>query len=117
MSPEERAPLRLHHMLDAILDLQDILDNNTNDHIVGSRVLTRAFERGIEILSEASRHIPKHLKDDEPDIPWKKVAGIGNILRHDYDDVDFSILIGTAAFDLPVLRAALHRMLARLPPL
>jgi uncharacterized protein with HEPN domain len=44
-------------------------------------------ERGIEILSEASRHLPDDLKTRRPNIPWSKVAGIGNVLRHDYDPI------------------------------
>jgi uncharacterized protein with HEPN domain len=38
-------------------------------------------ERGIEIISEASRHLPDELKARHPEIPWPKVAGIGNVLR------------------------------------
>ena len=41
-------------------------------------------ERGIEIISEASRHLGDELKARHPDIAWPKMAGIGNILRHGY---------------------------------
>lgn len=37
--------------------------------------------RGIEIISEASRHLPDAIKSRHPGIPWPKVADIGNILR------------------------------------
>ena len=47
--------------------------------------MARTAERSIEIISEASRHT---LKDQYPEIPWKQIAGIGNILRHDYGIVD-----------------------------
>ena len=40
-------------------------------------------ERGIEIISEASRHLSNELKARHPEIPWPKVAGIGNVLRHE----------------------------------
>jgi uncharacterized protein with HEPN domain len=49
-------------------------------------------ERGIEIISEASRRLPDELKARHPGIPWRKVAGIGNILRHDYERVAHDIL-------------------------
>jgi uncharacterized protein with HEPN domain len=39
------------------------------------------------MISEASRRLPDQLKDRYPEIPWKKVAGIGNVLRHDYENV------------------------------
>jgi len=44
-------------------------------------------ERGIEIVSEASRHLPPDMKARHPGIPWRKVAGIGNITRHDYHNI------------------------------
>jgi uncharacterized protein with HEPN domain len=45
------------------------------------------LERGIEIVSEASRHLADEIKSRHPDIPWRKVAGIGNVLRHDYERI------------------------------
>jgi uncharacterized protein with HEPN domain len=35
-------------------------------------------ERGVEIISEASRRLPQEFKNNHPEIPWQKVAGIGN---------------------------------------
>jgi Protein of unknown function DUF86 len=44
-------------------------------------------ERGIEVISEASRHLTDDIKERRIEIPWSKVAGIGNVLRHAYDHV------------------------------
>ena len=49
-------------------------------------------ERGIEIISEASRRLPHELKARHPEIPWQKVASIGNVLRHQYERVAPDIL-------------------------
>jgi uncharacterized protein with HEPN domain len=43
------------------------------------------IERGIEVISEASRHLNDELKARHPQIPWWKVAGIGSVLRHEYE--------------------------------
>lgn len=40
-------------------------------------------ERGVEIISEASRHLPPALKARHPAIDWRSIAGVGNVLRHD----------------------------------
>jgi uncharacterized protein with HEPN domain len=60
-------------------------------------------ERGVEIISEASRFLPNDLKARHPDIPWPKVAGIGNVLRHNYEGISPSIMWALARDDLPPL--------------
>jgi uncharacterized protein with HEPN domain len=60
-------------------------------------------ERGIEIISEASRRLSAEMKSRHPDIPWPKVVGIGNVLRHEYEDVAPDVLWHVVQEDLPVL--------------
>ena len=57
-------------------------------------------ERGIEIISEASRHLTDDIKERRTEIPWPKVAGIGNVLRHAYDHVAPDVLWKLAQDDL-----------------
>jgi uncharacterized protein with HEPN domain len=49
-------------------------------------------QRGIEIVSEASRRLPDSMKDRYPGIPWPKIAALGNILRHEYRRVSPPLL-------------------------
>lgn len=50
-------------------------------------------ERGVEIISEASRRLPDALKAAHPEIPWRKIAGVWNVLRHDYNEIAISIIL------------------------
>jgi uncharacterized protein with HEPN domain len=68
-------------------------------------------ERGIEIISEASRRLSQELKNRHPDIPWSKVAGI--VLRHDYQDVAHDVLWHVVHENLPALDKACRDELAR----
>ena len=63
----------------------------------------RIVERNVEIISEASRRLPDDFKDRHPEIPWQKVAGVGNILRHDYDEISHRILWNIVRQDLAPL--------------
>ena len=63
-------------------------------------------ERGVEIISEASRHLTDDLKARHPEIPWQKVAGIGNVLRHNYESIAAPIIWKLAQADLPLLEKA-----------
>lgn len=60
-------------------------------------------ERGVEIISEASRRLTPDLKARHPGIPWQKVSGIGNVLRHDYESIAAPIMWKLAQEDLDAL--------------
>jgi uncharacterized protein with HEPN domain len=60
-------------------------------------------ERGIEIISEASRHLTDEMKARHPEIPWQKVAAIGNVLRHNYEKIAAPVIWKLAQTDLPAL--------------
>ena len=70
-----------------------------------------AVERNLERISEASRHIPSELKARRKDIAWRAVAGLGNVLRHDYPRVKDPRVWQIVANDLPALKAAVEAML------
>jgi len=80
----DRTERRLRDMLDAIEQIERMLAEKTLEDLNGDRYLRAAYERFLEILSEASRHVPPDLKDAFPDIPWRRIADIGNHLRHAY---------------------------------
>ncbi len=46
----------------------------------------------ISIISEASRRLPDSLKTQASNIPWRKIAGAGNVLRHEYFNVSTEVL-------------------------
>ena len=71
-------------------------------------------ERGIEIVSEATRRLPAELKEVYPAIDWRSVAGIGNVLRHEYHKASSKILLDAVREDFPRLEEALIAMRASL---
>lgn len=111
----ERARYRVADALDAIEQINKLLESKSFEDVQTDRPLKAAFERFLEILSEAARHLPPELKFSESSIPWRKVADIGNHLRHAYHRVDAEIL--WTLYDsgmLDELSDALHRMSRRL---
>ena len=63
-----------------------------------------AVQRGVEIISEASRHLTDEMKARHPEIPWQKVAAIGNVLRHNYENIAAPVIWKLAQTDLPAWR-------------
>jgi uncharacterized protein with HEPN domain len=109
----DRTIYRLRDIVDAIEQIEALLTGRGLSDVASDRVVRAALERFLEILSEASRHIPQEMKDTAPEIPWADVAAIGNHLRHAYHRVDFEILWRIHEDgELRALRAATLRFLA-----
>jgi uncharacterized protein with HEPN domain len=74
---------RLKDIVEAIGYIRTDMENATLESFTADRRKRWQVERGLEIVSEASRHLPEEMKVRHPEIPWRKVAGIGNVLRHE----------------------------------
>ena len=106
---------RLVHILEAIKGVANYLADKTFDDYRREPMLRDAVERRIERISEASRHVPDEMKAAAPQIPWRAIAAIGNILRYDYDGVRSDEVWRIAKRDLPALKAAVEAILQALP--
>jgi uncharacterized protein with HEPN domain len=71
-------------------------------------------ERAIEIISEASRRLPSELKALRPDIRWRSIAGIGNVLRHEYHTTSAKVIWDVVQQELPLLKVAVEDIAKRL---
>ncbi len=105
MNPRSAA-LRLLDIIEAIERVQIVMADLSLDAYETDWQRQWVVERGIEIVSEASRHLSDEIKTRHPEIPWKKVAGIGNVLRHDYESVAAPIIWKLARIDLGLLEQA-----------
>jgi uncharacterized protein with HEPN domain len=114
MADPDRSRLVLDHIEQALDDIATLVQNLDEAGFRADRHRRLAVERCIEIISEASRRIPDDLKAEHPDIPWRAIAGIGNVLRHDYDDVVPNIIWQAAIREVVPLRAAITAMRQRL---
>ncbi|MBI4965245.1 MAG: DUF86 domain-containing protein [Desulfomonile tiedjei] len=70
-----------------------------------------AIIRRIEIIGEAARRISDEAKAGYPHLPWHEMTTMRNVMIHQYDDIDLSVVWDTVQEDLPMLIAALERLL------
>ena len=95
---------RLSDIIEAILRIREAIGDIGLETFESDWRRQWLVERGVEIISEASRHLGSGLKARYPEIPWRKVAGIGNILRHDYESVAAAVIWKLAHDDLDPLQ-------------
>jgi uncharacterized protein with HEPN domain len=94
---------RLADIVEAIERIRRVLAGVSLETFEQSWEKRWLVERGMEVLSEASRHLTSELKARHPEIPWQKVADIGNVLRHAYDHVAPDVLWKVVQDDLSAL--------------
>lgn len=110
---DDHLRFRLEDVLDAIGQLELLFNQLDFSAFLKDRIKRAACERFLEIVSEASRHIPDAWKAAHPDIPWKQIADIGNHLRHAYQSIDAEILWQVhASGELAALKAAVEKLLS-----
>jgi uncharacterized protein with HEPN domain len=73
-----------------------------------------AATRALEIISEAARRLSPAVRERHPDLPWRAIMGVGNVLRHNYDDVAEEQVWRTVLEDLPALDRAIAAEIERL---
>lgn len=103
----------------AILDAIRAIEDNTQG-IEEATFLTDSarideVERNLERISEATRHKPDAVKASHPHIPWREIAGVGNVLRHDYPGVDPREIWRSVEHDLNPLRETIVAILQDIP--
>lgn len=104
---------RLHDILQMLDDVAALTAGLDLPAYTADFKVKRAVERCIEIVSEASRHIPADEKARFPDVPWRDIANVGNIFRHEYQRVADPVVWYTATQSLPELRPVVVVLLER----
>jgi uncharacterized protein with HEPN domain len=76
-------------------------------------LLVDAVVRNLEIIGEASRNVPDEIRLQWPEIPWHRMAGLRNVIIHQYFDVDLEALWKVVSENLPETKLKIEEMLAK----
>lgn len=112
MSPEERDRAYLFDMLQAARQVADFVRGLSFEGYLQDPMPRMAVERGLEIVGEAARRTSASFKASHPEIPWRDLIGLRNVLTHDYGEVKQDRLWEIATRDAP----GLVRLLEALVP-
>jgi uncharacterized protein with HEPN domain len=65
----------------------------------------------LEIIGEATKQLTLQVRAEQPSIPWKQIAGMRDMLIHEYFGVDLEIVWGVVEKRLPELEKAVKALL------
>jgi uncharacterized protein with HEPN domain len=69
-----------------------------------------AVMRDLEIIGEASKHIPDEVRKRYPNIDWTKIAGLRDVVAHEYFGLDIEIIWDVVTREVPALFDQLKQM-------
>jgi uncharacterized protein with HEPN domain len=104
---------RLQHIVDAIDRIDAMWAGKAYQDYRADELRRLATDRLLEIISEASRHVPDQDKAAHPETPWQQIRRFGNIMRHFYDRVDHQEVWEIITLDLPALRVVIASIIAK----
>jgi len=96
----------------AILEIQDFTQGMNYEMFAKDRKTVNAVIRSLEVLGEATKRIPTAFRQKHPDIPWSKMAGMRDVLIHDYMGVDLKTVWMVVQMRLPELKPILEKLIS-----
>lgn len=78
---------------------------------MASRLIQDGVIRNLEVIGEATKNLGPELRAASPEIPWRQIAGMRDVLIHDYLKVNLARVWRTVVIDLPPLQEAVLRLL------
>jgi len=100
------------HIIESIELIEQYSEKLTTSKFKKNIVLQDAIIRRLEIIGEAVKSIPTTFKTRYPEIPWKQMAGMRDVLIHKYFDIDLSLTWSVVKHELPPIKAKLLEFLS-----
>jgi uncharacterized protein with HEPN domain len=112
MSKQREMADYLDDILSAIADIEEFTRGMHYDTFAKDKETANAVIRSLEVLGEATKRIPASFRQKYPDIPWSKMAGMRDVLIHDYMGVDLKTVWKVTQGRLPELRLSLEKLIS-----
>ncbi|MGF1515518.1 MAG: DUF86 domain-containing protein [Elainellaceae cyanobacterium] len=115
MQANNRDAGSLWDMLKAIRLIQEFVTNLTYDAYLESALTQSAVERQLEILGEAARRLSDNFRHAHPEIDWRRIIGLRNVLAHRYEEIRQHTIWAVINSELEPLQAQLESLLPPAP--
>lgn len=103
----------LRHILDAIEKIESYISVG-RDIFLSTSHWQDAVIRQLEVIGEATKRLTRNLRSQHPEVPWRRIAGLRDVLIHDYMGVDLVAVWEITQGELPALKKHIQVILEQL---
>lgn len=96
----------VNQILEAIDKIEKYTANGKSE-FMQSQLIQDAVIRNVEVIGEISKRVSAGFRTYHYEVPWKQMAGIRDVLIHDYDSVDLEIVWNVVIRELPKVKLKL----------
>ena len=100
----------LQNILERIVKIETYTDSG-KDEFMRSDLIQDAVIRNLEIIGEATKRVSQEIKEQHQEIPWRQMAGLRDVLIHDYMGISLKIVWNVVQNELPQLKIKIIELL------
>lgn len=102
--------LYLQDIRESIKQIEEYLKGISQEEFIKDKKLQDAIARRLEIIGEASRNIPRALKEKNKEILWFNLSQFRDLIAHSYFSTSLDKIWKTAKKDIPVLKEQFEKI-------
>ena len=109
----ENDKLYLQHIADATSAIEEYVKGLTREDFIKNRLVHDAVIRQFAIVGEAAKHLSPETRAKSSSVPWRNIAGMRDMIIHEYFGVDLNEVWRTVEKDIAPLKTSVHELLSK----
>ncbi|UNC92019.1 DUF86 domain-containing protein [Candidatus Contubernalis alkalaceticus] len=101
----------LEDMIDCMNKIQEYIGDLSYEEFSTKNIVIDAVVRNLEVIGEAAKNVPVDVREKHAQIPWRQMAGLRNILIHEYFGIDLNIVWTIATKDIPKAKKQIKELI------